>query len=205
MRDTRNKEQIFKNLRNALMDKNDVEDVDLSTLVGDNQAATENDISVRFAEQYVARRGRMNYCYNEEDIRKEIETLRQLHQADTIGCASENLTGFLTHVGVTNSETSSCDKPNRFVATLCEALTADNGSIIITSNQGLGTNMPSMAEITVVLAFTSQVVDNWRQAMERMQELYGTIPEQMLVTSPASGVYRQGRQHLYLILIEDEA
>lgn len=205
MRDTRNKELIFKNLRNALMDKNDVDDVDLSTLVNDGKAMTEEDISVRFAEQYVARHGRMNYCYNEEDIRKEIEKIRLQHQADTIGCASENLTGFLSHLGVTDCVTSSCDKQYRFAATLCEVLTANNGGIIITSNQGLGTSLPALADITVVLAFTSQVVENWRHALERMEEYYESVPEQMLVTSPASLVYRQGRQYLYLILIEDES
>ena len=63
---------------------------------------------------------------------------------------------------------------------------------------------PALAETTVVLAFTSQVVADWESANERLKNLYPQFPECLMVTNPGSYAYRKGQQKMYLILIEDE-
>ena len=205
MKDNRLKEQVFKDLREALIDRNDVGDSDTQgTMESIFPIAEGEDPSVVFAQNFTRAGGTMFYCYNEGDIKERLLEIQHRHDDIIIGCASENLTSFLGHLGVENRCT--CDLTKRYPlgATLCEALIAWQGSVVISSNLGLGTTIPSLPETTVVLAFTSQVVDDWEAANERLKQLYPQYPDQLIVTNPRAYAYRKGMQKLYLILIEDE-
>ena len=206
MKDNRLKEQVLKDIREALINRADTSDCEMSTAVGSSFInAGDDDLSVVFAENFTKAGGTLYYCYNEGDIGERIKEICKRHGEDVvIGCASENLTGFLGHLNVDNRCTCEPTKRYPLIATLCEALIAWQGSIVITSNLGLGNTIPALSETTVVLAFTSQVVTDWEAANERLKQLYPEYPEQMIVTNPAGYAYRKGLQKLYLILIEDE-
>ncbi len=205
MKDNRLKEQVLKGIREALMNRSDIAEGETPAAVGNTFIdAGADDLSVVFAENFTKAGGTLFYCFNESDIRDRIKDIQTKHNDVVIGCASENLTGFLGHLGLDNCST--CDPSKRYplAATLCEALIAWQGSIVITSNLGLGNTIPALSETTIVLAFTSQVVADWEAANERLKQLYHEYPEQMIVTNPAGYSYRKGLQKLYLILIEDE-
>jgi len=195
-------DRVLKNVREALIDRNDVADCDIAAAEADG--TTPEDLSVAFAQSFTQSGGTMYYCLNEQDIRQRLEEIQRHHDDIVLGCASENLTSFLGHIGMQNCCT--CDPTKRYPlgATLCEALIAWNGGIVISSNLGLGNKIPALPETTIVLAFTSQVVANWEAANERLKGLYKEYPEQIIVTSPNSYAYRRGMQKLYLLLIEDE-
>lgn len=205
MKDARGKEKLYNSLREALLERSetltDTSGADATGLMPD---ANGDDISIVLAQNFIQRGGTMFYCYNEGDISAKMKEIQHLHGDVVIGCGSENLTQFLSHLGVTNSETASTTKRYPLCAMLCESLTAWNGGIVVSSNQGLGVTLPTLGDATIVLAFTSQVVADWAAAAERMRQMYSEMPEQLLVTNPASASFRQGRQRLYLILIEDE-
>ena len=205
MKENRLKEQVFKDIREALIDRNEVADCDAPTTVGNTFIDPKgDDLSVVFAQNFTRAGGTLHYCYNEKDIRKRILEIQRLHGDIAIGCASENLTGFLKHLDVENCCT--CDRSKQYPlgAILCEALIAWQGSIVISSNLGLGLTVPALPETTMVLAFTSQVVSDWEAANERLRLLYPQYPDLTVVTHPAAYSYRKGLQKLYLILIEDE-
>lgn len=205
MKDNKLKERVFKDIREALINRNDIADCGFSATVGSTFInPTDDDLSVVFANSFSRAGGTLYYCFNEGDIQKRIEEIQHRHGDITIGCASENLTGFLGHLNVTNCCT--CDPTVRYPlgATLCEALIAWQGSIVISSNLGLGSTIPALSETTIVLAFTSQVVSDWEAANERLKLLYPHYPDQIMVTHPSSYAFRKGLQKLYLILIEDE-
>ena len=205
MKDNQHKEKVFKDIREALINKNDVVDCDFSPTVGSTFIdPSSDDLSVVFAQNFSRHGGTLFYCYNEGDIKKHIEAIQHSCGDITIGCASQNLSGFLEHLNVKNCCT--CDPSKRYPlgATLCEALLAWQGSIVISSNLGLGRSIPALSETSIVLAFTSQVVSDWEAANERLRLLYPQYPDQIMVTHPASYSYRKGLQKLYLILIEDE-
>lgn len=205
MKDNRLKEQVLKEIREALINKSNIDNPELSVAEGNTfiDPATD-DLSVLFAQNFTRRGGTMYYCYNEEDIRNRILDIQHAHGDVVIGCASENLTRFLGHLNIDNRCT--CDPDMRYPlgATLCEALTAWQGGILISSNLGLGSTLPALPEATIVLAFTSQVVPDWETANERLKTLYPHFPDSLMLTNPASYAYRKGMQKLYLILIEDE-
>ena len=203
MKDNQLKEQVMKDIREALMDRNEVAECDSTTAVDAENNGTE-DLSVVFAKNFTQNGGTMYYCLTENDIRQRLEEIRHRHGDAIVGCASENLSSFLCHIGMDNCCLCDPSKIYPLGAILCEALISWNGSIVITSNLGLGNTINALPETTVVLAFTSQVVSDWMAANERLKTLYTDYPEQVIVTSPASHAYRKGTQKLYLILIEDE-
>lgn len=205
MKDNRQKEQILKQIREALIDHNEVVDCETASAVGRSFInAEDDDLSVVFAQSFTHAGGTLFYCYNEGDIRKRIMEIQERHGNAILGCASENLYSFLGHLNIDNRELCAPDKLFPLGAVLCEALLAWNGSIVISSNLGLGSTLPALPETTVVLAFTSQVVTDWEMANERIRQLYPDYPETIIVTNPTSPAYRKGTQKVYLILIEDE-
>ena len=205
MKDNRLKEQVLKDIREALMNKNTVGDCEIASTDGSTFIdAGCDDLSVLFAQNFTQRGGTMYYCYNEEDIHARIKEIQKKHGDMVIGCASENLTSFLGHLNIENRCTCEPNMHYPLGATLCEALIAWQGGIVISSNQGLGVTMSTLPEALVVLTFTSQVVTDWEQANERLKSLYNEYPESLIVTNPGSYACRKGLNKLYLILIEDE-
>lgn len=205
MKDNRLKEQVLKEIRDALINKNSIDNPALSAAEGNTFINADNeDLSVLFAQNFTRRGGTMYYCYNEADIRNRILDIQHRHGDVVIGCASENLTSFLGHLDIENRCT--CDLSMRYPlgAILCEALTAWQGGIVISSNLGLGSTTTALFDATIVLAFTSQVVPDWESANERLKVLYPHFPDSLMLTHPGSYAYRKGQQKLYLILIEDE-
>jgi L-lactate dehydrogenase complex protein LldG len=196
------KDRVMKDIREALIDRNDIANGDNATDTA--EVVSEEDLSVAFAQHFTQAGGTMYYCLNENDIRQRMEEIQHRHGDIVIGCASENLASFLGHIGMENCCLCEPTKRYPFGATLCEALIAWQGGIVITSNLGLGKTIPSLPETTVVLAFTSQVVADWQTANDRLKTLYTDYPEQIIITQPSSYAYRKGQQKLYLILIEDE-
>lgn len=205
MKDDRLKEQLFRNIREALIERNDIVDCDVSSTSCTTSVGGEDDLCVSFAKNFTLAGGTLHYCYNESDIRDRILEIQQRNGDVAIGCASENLDSFLGHLKVEKRENIDSNNIPLLGSTLCEALIAQQGTIVISSNLGLGTTIPSLYETTIVLAFTSQVVPDWQTANERLKQLYPQYPNQIMVANPGSYACRKGKQKIYLILIEDEA
>ena len=204
MRGNSPKENVLKDIRQALLNKQTTSGADGSVPEATFIQAVDDDMSVAFAQRFTQQGGTMHYCYNEADIARHINEIQKLNGSDELCCGGDNLTTFLQHIGVSTACTAQTDKIYPLGAVLCEALVAWNGSIVISSNQGLGTTLPSLNKTTIVIAFTSQVVADWETACDRIRMLYAHFPEQILVTSPSAYAYRKKQQQIHLILIEDE-
>ena len=205
MKDNRRKEQVLKDIREALINKHEVADAVMGTAPGTAFIDPDGqDLSVVFAQNFTRAGGTLFYCYNERDIRDRISEIQHRHGDVAIGCASANLTSFMGHLDVKDCATCTPDQRYPLGATLCEALIAWQGSVVISSNLGLGRTTPALSETTIVLAFTSQVVTDWEMANQRLRQLYDDYPSLLTVVHPASYAFRKGQQKLYLILIEDE-
>ncbi len=205
MKDNRTKELVMKNIREALIDKNEVADCEAQPAPGTTFVQNDHDdLSVLFAKNFTRAGGSLFYCYNEADIGKHILEIQHQHSDTPIACLSENLTNFISHLGVSNCHTTSPTNQSNLGASLCEALLAWQGSIVVSSNLGLGITQPSLSDTTIFLAFTSQVVSDWEIANQRIKQLYPAYPDQIFITNPAAYAYQKGLQKLYLILIEDE-
>ena len=131
MKDNRTKELVMKNIREALIDKNEVADCEAQPAPGTTFVQDDHDdLSVLFAKNFTRAGGTLFYCYNEADIGKRILEIQHQHSDTPIACLSENLTNFISHLGVNNCHTTSPTNQSNLGASLCEALLAWQGSIV---------------------------------------------------------------------------
>lgn len=200
MKEQKIKETIIKDVREALLTKNEMEDLPLPT---DSSLPQSNDPIVDFASRFVEQGGTMYYCADQSQIgQRFLEIVNRYGENDPIGCCNKNLTTFLQSLGLSQAVVATPDQQYGIGALLCEGLTSDNGSVIITDKQGFGVSMPYLPQVSILVAFTSQVLPNWDAVVNRLKEIYKTFPNQTWVIRPDE----KTRQltNLYLVLIDDE-
>lgn len=161
-----------------------------------------NDPAVAFAQQYTQRGGIMYFCASEQEITSLMKQLAVTLGGSTWGCCSENLTAFLTQMGIGNVATASSSTDYEIGVILCDALTANDGGVVLTEHQGLGSSFNALPKKTIVLAFTSQAVMNHEAAINRLQSVYPVFPSEVAILEPRKGWNRETEMHL--VLIEDE-
>lgn len=195
------KEAIIKEIRQALLEKNDIENISAPTElnVASQPTAADADLAIAFVKQFSQQGGTLYYCTTEEEIGEQLRHIQQQHNNAVIGCCNNNLSGFIQHLNIDNVCTATAEKQYSLGALLCESLMAEDGGIIISDKQGFGTSMPTLPPVTILIAFTSQTVNGWETAMARLKETYKAIPNQVLVLQPG-----QTDIKLYLILVDDE-
>ncbi len=199
MKDHNNKEVIIKDIRGSLMKKNNLTQPSESIEAPNIEI---NDPAVTFARQYTQRGGIMYFCASEQEITSQMKQLAITLGGGTWGCCSDNLTAFLTQMGIGNVATAQCSTDYEIGVLLCDALTANDGGVVLTEHQGLGSNFNALPKKTIVLAFTSQAVMSHEAAINRLQSVYPVFPSEVAILEPRNGWNQETEMHL--VLIEDE-
>ena len=194
------REKMVKRLREVLM----VKRTDLPA-EGDEWESLfrqcDTDLSVAFVQRFTRDQNsgaEIHYCTNEEEIGAALKAIQSRYDGVPLLCGTDNLTNFAQFVGVENCRTAKSGSDEGIAALLCEALTAWDGGIVVSDKQGLENAASAIGERVVVLAFTSQVLPEWKEVSDRMTELYKELPDCVIMLEPGSV------EHLHLILIEDQ-
>lgn len=203
MKDNRIRENLLQDIREALIERTPKPSYTRKVYSQQSPEDHEKDLSVAFTKKFVNNGGLMSYCLSQNEIFDSITSLQKKNGNETLGCSCAALTDFLNHIGINNNALCERSIPYSVGITLCETLIADQGNIVISSNQGLGTNMATLPPVTIILAFTSQIVENWEKAIERIKSQYTVLPDNMIVSNPGSYSFRNGIQKMHLVLIDD--
>jgi L-lactate dehydrogenase complex protein LldG len=213
MKETTAKERMLKKIRKALLDKRDNPYPNLEDAPLYHQ--NEEFLEVLFAEQLTAVAGNFLYC---EDDFQFIENLIELAESKKwrkIFCWEPKLQGMLTHFEypfIGNDQ----DFLNAEVGiTLCEALIARNGSILVSNAGAAGRRLSIYPDTHIVLAFTSQLVLDLKDGFVRLKEKYGNQLPSMITTitgpSRTADIEKtlvlgaHGPKELFVFLIDDLA
>lgn len=213
MKETTAKERMLKKIRKALLDKRDNPYPNLEDAPLYHQ--NEEYLEVLFAEQLTAVAGNFLYC---EDDFQFIENLIELAESKKwrkIFCWEPKLQEMLTHFEypfIGNDQ----DFLNAEVGiTLCEALIARNGSILVSNAGAAGRRLSIYPDIHIVLAFTSQLVLDLKDGFVRLREKYGNQLPSMIstITGPSRTadiektlvLGAHGPKELFVFLIDDLA
>ena len=173
-------------------------------LPNDTGLPQSTDPIIDFANRFVEQGGTMYYCSDQTQIGQRFHEIVNRYGVDfPVACCNENLTSFLQNIGVPQAVVSTPNMQYAIGALLCEALTSDNGSVIISDKQGFGVTMPYLPQVTILVAFTSQVLPNWDAAVNRLKEFYKTFPNQTWRLRPDEQTRKL--THIYLVLIDDES
>ena len=157
--------------------------------------AVGQDELMAFAEKFVRAKGRFVYCESENDFVQKLQSHIAYRKWEKILTFNEDLNSYLNNVGV---ETV-LENDNAIVGiSLCQAMIANSGSILITSNQGFGGKVNKLPSIFIVIAHSSQIYSNYKEALQPLLE---AIPQNISTIMPSEAL-KQSVIEFYLYVIE---
>ena len=186
MRDiTTPKEKLLKKIRKALLEKRDNPYPNLEDLP--HYPQNEELLEVMFAEQFTFISGQFVFCEDEVQFIENLLELAEERKWRKIYCWEPELQKVLNQFEYPFFETDKDFEQADVGFTLCEALIARNGSILL-SNAGMaGRRLSIYPPVHIVLAYTSQMVLDIKDGFKLIKNKYGQNLPSMItnVTGPS--------------------
>ncbi len=207
---TTSKERLLKKIRKALLERRDnpypnLEDQPLYP------PALEIP-EVIFAEQFTAVNGQFVFCEDEVQFIESLLTLAEANSWRKIYCWEKPLQDILNTYEYPFFETDKDFELAEVGFTLCEALIARNGSILISNANTAGRRLSIYPNIHIVLAYTSQLVMDLKDGFKLIKNKYGNNLPSLIstVTGPSRTadiektlvLGAHGPKELYVFLLE---
>ena len=186
MRDiTTSKEKLLKKIRKALLEKRDNPYPNLEDLP--MYAPEEEMLEVVFAEQFTAVSGQFVFCEDEIQFIETLLNLAEERKWHKIYCWEAALQEILTRYEYPFFETDKDFDQAQVGFTLCEALIARNGSILLSNANMAGRRLSFYPPVHIVLAYTSQLVLDMKDGFKLIKGKYGRQLPSMIsaVTGPS--------------------
>ncbi len=182
---TTSKEKLLKKIRKALLEKRDnpypnLEDLPL-------YAPPAEIPEVLFAEQFTAVNGQFIFCEDEVQFIEHLLTLAEARNWRKIYCWEPPLQDILKLYEYPFFETDKDFELADVGFTLCEALIARNGSILVSNANAAGRRLGIYPNVHIVLAYTSQLVMDFKDGFKLLKTKYGNnIPSLIsTITGPS--------------------
>lgn len=179
------KERLLKKIRKALLEKRDNPYPNLEEMP--IYPVAEELPEVMFAEQFTAAAGQFVFCEDEIQFIDNLLTLAEERNWRKIYCWEPSLQAMLERYEYPYYETDKDFEQSEVGFTLCEALIARNGSILISNADMAGRRLSIYPPIHIVLAYTSQLVVDLKDGFNIIKQKYGVQLPSMLsvVTGPS--------------------
>jgi L-lactate dehydrogenase complex protein LldG len=182
---TTSKEKLLKKIRKALLERRDnpypnLEDLPL-------YAPADDIPEVVFAEAFSAVAGQFVFCEDELQFIESLLTLAEERNWRKIYCWEPPLQNILKQFEYPFFETDKDFELAEVGLTLCEALVARNGSILISNANTAGRRLSIYPNIHIVLAYTSQLVMDLKDGFTLLKSRYGNNLPSMIsnITGPS--------------------
>ncbi len=163
-----------------------------------------DELAVLFAEAFSKLQGKFAYCADEKEMITQVQQLITAKEWTKIFCSESKWEGAFSNT----ISLESCDAS----ITSCEYLVARTGSIVLSAAQESGRTVSVYAPVHICIAYTSQLLYDVKDALEKLKEKYGNnIPSFITFASGPSrtadiektlvtGVH--GPREVYLFLAE---
>lgn len=165
------KEAILKNIRKALVHPTAIpypaiEKTDFSF------KGNKEDLAVLFAEKFSSLLGKFSFCDSEADLVHQLSALTDEQKWDEVYCTDENIKEALLSFGFKDFSQKPLKDADVSI-TICEALVARTGSIVLSSAVSSGRTTSVYAPVHICIAKVSQLVYDVKDAIAMMQQKYG--------------------------------
>ncbi|OCX50579.1 hypothetical protein BEL04_22655 [Mucilaginibacter sp. PPCGB 2223] len=182
---TTSKEKLLKKIRKALLERRDNPYPNLEDLPLYHPA--EDLPEVLFAEQYTKVNGQFVFCEDEVQFIENLLTLAEERNWRKIYCWEKSLQDILTKYEYPFFETDKDFEQAEVGLTLCEALIARNGSILISNGNAAGRRLSIYPGVHIVLAYASQLVMDLSDGFKLIKQKYGNNLPSLIstVTGPS--------------------
>lgn len=207
------KELMLKKIRKALLEKRDIPylNVEDSPLY----KATEEIPEILFAEELTAVGGNFIFCENGIDFIENMLDLAARFKWRKIYCWEPELQELLNHYEFPFYETDKDFEMAEVGITLCEALIARNGSVMVSNKNAAGRRLSIYPNHHIVIARTGQLVMDLKDGLQLIKSKYGSnIPSLVsAITGPSRTadiektlvLGAHGPKELFVFLIDDFA
>ena len=127
-------------------------------------------IDVIFAKTLIQNNGNFFYCDNKNELIKTIKALVPNLGVETIYCIEPILKELLSELEINYSDTSylSCNA----ILSSCEYLIANQGKIMLSSQQIGANNIKKLPKEHIIIAYTSQIVKSLNEGMSGINLRY---------------------------------
>jgi L-lactate dehydrogenase complex protein LldG len=169
------KENILKKIRQALSTS---VPVPFPQSEGNNSVfqQSEEDLEVKFAEEFGKLQGKFVYCADEREAVQNLFALIEARQWKEIYCKETLLKETISKNGFTNFSVQDLAVADAGITT-CEVLIARTGSIVMSSAQESGRTVSVYAPVHVCFAYMNQLVYEIKDGLQLLKEKYaGQIP-----------------------------
>ncbi|RLD44691.1 MAG: hypothetical protein DRI86_06905 [Bacteroidetes bacterium] len=186
MQETTAREQILKKIRLANMDKiiNEYSDVDLKSNI---YTPLTDGLDITFAKELNQLDGHFVYCENREELYNNISRLFKSNKISKVHIKDASITDLLANLDIEIADGEERAENIKISVTLCEALVARLGSVMISSKQDSGRQLNFIPDIHVVIAHREQIVETVKEALELIVEKYdGNLPSMTTLISGPS-------------------
>jgi len=182
---TTSKEKLLKKIRQALLEKRDNPYPNLENLP--LYPPVDDILDVMFAEQLMAVSGQFAFCEDEIQFIETLLTLAEERNWHKIYCWEPALQEILAKYEYPYFETDKDFELAEVGFTLCEALIARNGSILLSNANMAGRRLSIYPPVHIVLAYSSQLVPDLKDGFALLKKKYGkNIPSMITnVTGPS--------------------
>lgn len=205
------KELMLKKIRKALLEKRDnpYPNLEESPLY---QTNTE-ELEILFAEQLTNVAGNFIFCENGVDFIENILELAERFNWRKIYCWEPELQALLSHYEFPFYQTDKDFEQAEVGITLCEALIARNGSVMVSNKDAAGRRLSIYPHQHIVIARTGQLVLDLKDAFQMLKNKYGNQIPSMIstITGPSRTadiektlvLGAHGPKELFVFLIDD--
>lgn len=203
---------MLKKIRQALINKTPPR---FPTIDWDKNIYTSREESSeeQFANAFTAVGGKFIFCETKLEFLENIMELSKEYQWTRFHCWEKQITDFLDETEFPYTKEDS-DLPEGMVGiTSCEALVARLGSIVVSSKQGSGRRLFPVPTSHIVMAYTSQLVPEMKDALLLIKDKYkDQIPSMIAsLTGPSRTADIEktlvspahGPRDIFVFLIED--
>lgn len=214
MKESNNREKVLKNIRHALL--TDKEDNPYPNLDFESPVMPEltDTLDIVFAEALIKVAGNFIYCQTKDEFASDFRALISEKQWYNIFCVEPELQQMLDGQNILfNEQEEDFLKSDAGIST-CEYLIARLGSVLVSTKQTKSRRIFAYPPVHLVVAYTSQLVPDLKQALSGLKEKYHQhFPSQIsLITGPSRTadiektlvMGAHGPKELYVFLIEDQ-
>ena len=177
---TTSKEKLLKKIRQALLEKRDNPYPNLENLP--LYPPADEMLEVLFAEEFTAVSGQFTFCEDEIQFIETLLTLADERDWRKIYCWEPALQAILAKYDYPYYETDKDFEQAEVGFTLCEALIARNGSILLSNANAAGRRLSIYPPVHIVLAYSSQLVLDLKDGFNVLKQKYGSNIPSMITT-----------------------
>jgi L-lactate dehydrogenase complex protein LldG len=169
------KENILKKIRQALSTS---VPVPFPQSEGNNSVfqQSEEELEVKFAEEFGKLQGKFVYCTNEKEAVQNLITLLEARQWKEVFCKETLLKETIVNNGFSNFSTKQLGDAEAAITT-CELLIARTGTIVMSSAQESGRTVSVYAPVHICFAYMNQLVYEIKDGLQLLKDKYaGNLP-----------------------------